>query len=105
MRIISGVMLALLVLITAGCGRSDSAITAGVKAKLAADNVVHSRHIDVDTRQGIVTLSGRVDTAEERTHAMQAASSTAGVIRVIDHLQIGTTAEREQQPPPAPRSE
>jgi osmotically-inducible protein OsmY len=93
-RIITSVVLSLFVVGAAACGRSDKAIEAGVKARLAADPVVHSRQIDVDSRKGTVTLSGRVDTREERQHAMQVATSTEGVLRVIDHLEVASAFDQ-----------
>ena len=93
MRIITSAVLSFFVLIAAACGRSDKAIEAGVKARLAADPVVHSRQIDVDSHEGTVTLSGRIDTREERQHAMQVAASTEGVLRVIDHLEVASAVD------------
>lgn len=94
MRIITSVVLSWFVLGAAACGQSDKAVEAGVKARLVADPVVHSRQIDVDSHQGTVTLSGRVESREERQHAMQVASSTEGVLRVIDHLQIASAFDQ-----------
>ena len=94
MRIITSVVLSLFVVGSAACGRNDKAVEAGVKAKLAADPVVHSRQIDVDSHKGIVTLSGRVDTRDERQHAMQVAASTEGVLRVIDHLEVASAFDQ-----------
>ena len=94
MRIITSIVLSLFVVASAACGRNDSAVEAGVKARLAADPVVHSRQIDVDSHKGIVTLSGRVDTREERQHAMQVAASTEGVLRVIDHLEVASAFDQ-----------
>jgi osmotically-inducible protein OsmY len=93
-RIITSVVLSLFVVASAACGRNDTAVEAGVKARLAADPVVHSRQIDVDAHKGIVTLSGRVDTREERQHAMQVAASTEGVLRVIDHLEVASAFDQ-----------
>jgi len=87
-------VLSLFVVASAACGRNDNAVEAGVKARLAADPVVHSRQIDVDSHKGVVTLSGRVDTREERQHAMQVAASTEGVLRVIDHLEVASAFDQ-----------
>ena len=93
-RIITSVLLGFFVFVAAGCGQSDKAVEAGVKARLAADPIVHSRQIDVDSHQGTVTLSGRIDTREERQHAMQVAASTEGVLRVIDHLEVASAFDQ-----------
>jgi hypothetical protein len=94
MRVTTIVGLAILVLLVTGCGRSDTAVTAGVKVRLAADEIVQARHLDVDTNGGVVTLSGRVDTPDERSRAMQVAAASAGVVRVIDHMEVVAPAER-----------
>jgi len=94
-RIITSAVLSVFVLGGVACGGgNDNAIEAGVKARLAADPVVHSRQIDVDSRKGTVTLSGKVDSRDERNHAMQVASSTEGVLRVIDHLQVASAFDQ-----------
>lgn len=67
----------------------DAAITASVKSKLAADPEVSAHNIDVDTNEGVVTLSGRVDDGAERSEAEQLARGTDGVKRVINNLKVG----------------
>jgi hypothetical protein len=93
-RIITSAVLSVFVFVAAACGRSDTAVEAGVKARLAADPVVHSRQVDVHSHEGTVTLSGRIDTREERQHAMQVAASTEGVLRVIDHLEVASAFDQ-----------
>lgn len=67
----------------------DAAITAQVKSKLAADPEVAAHNIDVDTNEGVVTLSGRVDDGAERSEAEKLARNTDGVRRVINNLKVG----------------
>ena len=55
---------------------------------MALDDTVRSRAVDVSTTDHVVTLSGHVQTAAERTRALQLASETAGVTQVIDHLTV-----------------
>lgn len=76
-----------------GCSASDPGITTAVKTKLAADDVVKAYRIDVDTTQGVVTLSGAVDTPAARERAVQLARNTEGVTNVVDNLTVtpGTT--------------
>ncbi|KOS78220.1 BON domain protein [Burkholderia mallei] len=45
-------------------------------------------HIEVDERDGIVTLTGTVDSLIERRAACGAAWSVKGVREVIDHLSV-----------------
>jgi hyperosmotically inducible periplasmic protein len=79
-----------------GCSQSDAGITTSVKSRLAADDVVKARRIDVDTRERVVTLSGEVRTAEEEAQALQIARNTKGVANVVD--QIAVVPEPEAAP-------
>lgn len=74
---------------TVGTQVDDAAITASVKAKLAADGDINPFNIDVDTNEGVVTLQGRVDKEEARTKAEQLARETDGVRRVINLVKVG----------------
>jgi osmotically-inducible protein OsmY len=67
----------------------DAAITAAVKAKFAGDPEVSAIDIDVDTNEGVVTLSGRVETADQSREAAKLAADTNGVRRVINNLSVG----------------
>ena len=67
----------------------DLQITAHVKSKLAADVGVSSvTNISVNSTNGVVTLSGQVDSADVRTKAEEAAKSVPKVVRVVDSLQV-----------------
>lgn len=66
----------------------DSAVTAAVKAKLLADSTVSGMRIDVDTRDGVVTLTGTVASAAAKTRANELARSTEGALRVEDKLTV-----------------
>jgi len=74
---------------TAGTQVDDAAITAKVKAKLAADGDINPFNIGVDTNEGVVTLQGRVAKEEARTKAEQLARDTDGVRRVINLVKVG----------------
>src|SRR5260221_950778 len=67
---------------------SDSAMTAKIKSKMALDDSVKARTIDVTTTNHIVTLKGTVGSVAEHDRAVQLAKETAGVERVIDRLGI-----------------
>ena len=49
--------------------------------------------IDVDTRNGVVTLTGSVPSPEARTTAAQLARDTDGVRRVRDRLTVTATPD------------
>ena len=67
---------------------SDAALTTKIKAKMALDDSVEARMIDVTTRDTAVTLTGTVRSAPERERAVSLARETAGVTRVVDNLQV-----------------
>ena len=67
---------------------SDAALTAKIKSKMALDDHVNARAIDVDTSNGVTTLSGVVASKDERKHAVQLARDTEGINRVVDKLRI-----------------
>jgi hyperosmotically inducible protein len=77
-----------LVIFAVGCSQSDPGITTSVKTQLAADPIVKARRIDVDTRDRVVTLTGEVNSAEERTQALAIARGTKGVANVVDRLSV-----------------
>jgi hyperosmotically inducible periplasmic protein len=66
----------------------DAWITAKVQAKYFLDTDVKGRNINVDTRDGIVTLTGEVESEGERRQALAIARNTDGVKSVTDQLQI-----------------
>jgi hyperosmotically inducible protein len=83
--------------VAAGCATNrplaeqvdDSAVTAKVKAKIAADPEINPFNIDVDTQEGVVRLSGTVDDAATRREAVKLASQTDGVRRVVNEIEVG----------------
>jgi osmotically-inducible protein OsmY len=68
---------------------TDAAITTAVKTKLLGDTTAPGMKIDVDTANGIVTLSGTVANAAEKRRALELARETSGVKSVVDKLTVG----------------
>ena len=66
----------------------EAATTAKIKAKMALDETVKARTIDVSTSHSTVTLSGTVGSEAERDRAVALARETAGVTEVVDHLTV-----------------
>jgi hypothetical protein len=66
----------------------DGALTSKIKAKMALDDTVKAVDLDVDTRGGVVTLTGTVRSETERQRALALARETDGVSQVIDRLQL-----------------
>ena len=71
-----------------GVTMSESALTAKIKSKMALDDHVNARAVDVDTSGSVVTLSGVVGSAAARERAVGLARDTEGVTRVVDRLQV-----------------
>jgi hyperosmotically inducible periplasmic protein len=66
----------------------DAAITAKVNASLAKDKDLSAIRIDVDTQDGVVTLSGLAPSASAKEHASEVAHKVAGVHSVNNQLTI-----------------
>ena len=67
---------------------SESALTAKIKSKMALDDHVNARAIDVDTSGSVVTLTGTVRSKDQRDRALGLARDTEGVTRVVDRLRV-----------------
>ncbi|TMB73731.1 MAG: BON domain-containing protein [Deltaproteobacteria bacterium] len=91
------VMVAFLILIT-GCqamtgetmGQNidDGTLTSYVKTKLASDKLVTLTRVGVETNNGVVYLTGEVETAEQRSRIGSLASEVKGVKKVVNNLQV-----------------
>jgi hyperosmotically inducible protein len=66
----------------------DSYITGAVKTQLASDKMVSLTRVEVETNNGIVHLTGQVQTAEQRSHIGSLASQVKGVKQVVNNLQV-----------------
>lgn len=73
-----------------GCARdlrhvdtSDPGITARAQAQLKADPDINPRFLDLSTHVGIVTVSGMVDSADQKRRINRLVSSVPGVKQVI----------------------
>lgn len=66
----------------------DGRLTTKIKAKMALDDSVKALNLDVDTKDGIVTVKGTVRSEAERQRALALARETAGVTQVVDQLQV-----------------
>jgi hyperosmotically inducible periplasmic protein len=67
---------------------SDSVITTKVKAELAKDKSTKATDINVDTKNGIVTLQGAVASEAERAKAELNARTVKGVVEVENNLRV-----------------
>ena len=93
MKRIPAVLAALVIAFSAAaCSQTDSGVTTKIKAKFAQDDVVKAHQINVTTREGVVTLTGEVDTMEARRQAVRLARDTEGVANVVDELRVDVLA-------------
>jgi len=67
---------------------SDMGITAKVNAALVADDQLKATQINVDTRDGQVTLSGQAPDAKSRERATTLAQAVDGVKQVNNQLVV-----------------
>ena len=67
---------------------SDSVLTTRVKTALAGDDTLPTRDIEVETKDGIVQLSGFVTSEDQRTAALLRARAVQGVTEVRNDLSI-----------------
>jgi hyperosmotically inducible periplasmic protein len=66
----------------------DPSITRQVSAAIARDKELRRLKIDVDTENGIVTLSGPTPTASAKAHADEVARTVKGVVSVNNQLTL-----------------
>ena len=67
---------------------SDDAIHDTVIRKLAADQVVKGAAFDVEVKQGVVTLRGKVETEKQKSKAEHITKKMNGVNSVVNELQV-----------------
>jgi len=73
---------------TAGQNVDDGTLTTYVKTALAGERVNTLTRVGVETNNGIVVLTGEVETAEEKSRAGTVAARVKGVRQVINNLQV-----------------
>ena len=70
---------------------NDLEITAQVKTKLASDiGLTSVTNVSINATNGVVTLSGMVDSADVKSKAESIARSVPKVVRVVNNLQVAT---------------
>jgi hyperosmotically inducible protein len=67
---------------------SDTAITTKIKAKITGDPDLNPFNINVDTKDGVVTLRGTVKHADSKAEAEKLARDTEGVKKVENMLEV-----------------
>jgi osmotically-inducible protein OsmY len=72
---------------------ANARITAAIKTRLISEPGLSAFAINVDTTDGLVTLSGKVDSHDQVARAVKIALETDGVHKVISTLQVVATAK------------
>jgi hyperosmotically inducible protein len=75
---------------TAGEVIDDGVVTTKVKAALIAEPTTKAHEINVETREGVVQLSGFVDSNDSKSKAAEVAGRVAGVKQVTNDLRVKT---------------
>ncbi len=75
-------------------GVPDAWVTAKIQSKYFMDDEVKGRNINVDTKDGVVTLAGTVETEAQRAQAEAIARNTDGVKDVREQLQVQPAAAK-----------
>jgi len=90
-KIIAAFMTALLlaaVCLAADKTVSDDMIYDNVRIKLASDQIVKGGALNVDVKDGVVTLGGLVENSRQKDRAAKLAKSVKGVKSVINNLNL-----------------
>jgi len=69
---------------------SDDSIHDLVKRKLANDPDVKGGALDIDVKDGVVTLRGKVETDKLKQKAERLAKKITGVKKVVNEIQLST---------------
>jgi hyperosmotically inducible periplasmic protein len=89
---IIGIVLAFFVLAGACLAKqepvTDDSLYNQVKIKLAGDQVVKGGGLDVDVKQGVVTLSGSVETLQQKERAEKLVKKMKGVKQVVNKITL-----------------
>lgn len=67
---------------------NDKVLGSKIKSKLIVEPEIRSLNIDVDVHRGIVTLTGMVETGNQKNRAIEIARTTDGTLKVVDNLKV-----------------
>jgi len=67
---------------------SDDLIYDNVKRRLAEDSEVKGGGLDIDVKEGIVTLRGKLETQRQIDKAAKLAKKVNGVKKVVNEIQL-----------------
>ena len=67
---------------------SDDTLNDKVKLKLASDNIVKGGGLGINVKNGVVTLTGKVETGKQKNKAEKLAHKVAGVKSVDNQIVV-----------------
>lgn len=90
--------------VTVACNKApnDAQIQSQVQSKFSQDSGLQGKQLNIQSANGVVTLSGSVDNQIERDAAARQAGSVPGVKEVINNLEVGAPAVAQAEPPAEP---
>ena len=98
--------LLILVLALTGCsrvgGRTDAQIASDIQSKIGGDLRLANKQVSVQTKDGTVVLTGRVDTEAEKKMVETYAAGVEGVKTVMNNIEVAPAAAQAAPPPPTP---
>jgi hyperosmotically inducible periplasmic protein len=89
---------------TAGEIFDNKTIVGTVKTKLVRDHMQNLTWVDVESKNGVVYLTGNVDTAAQKARATELAEETRGVERVVNDLVVNSAKAETASAPARPTS-
>jgi len=93
MRLMSGVLILSLVVTSVAVlyaeeKVSDDVIYDQVRRKLASDSQVKGGGLEVEVKEGVVTMRGKVRTEKQKLRAEKLARKVKGVAKVVNELTV-----------------
>ena len=97
-RLVGTITIAMLTVFTLGVSSAmaqmstikDGWLVMKVHSEFVNEDVLAGSNIDVDVKNGVVTLQGTVPSEAARKQAVSIARATDGVVQVVDRLKVGT---------------
>jgi BON domain len=80
----------------------DTSITNAIEAGLFQDSTLKTRDVRVVSQNGVVTLTGSVNSGVEKLAVEHIANQASGVSQVIDQLTVTPAAVVQNTPVPTP---
>jgi len=76
---------------------TDRQITSAIEKDIQTDSAISAHLVEVDTKSGVVTISGYVGNLLEKDRALEIAESNRGVRAVINKLQVRSLYRGDQE--------